>query len=72
MTVEYLGPAQVAAMFGLSPQTIRQYNADGRMPAPDVRIGATAGWTEETIRSWWASRPGQGARTDLATSKGKK
>lgn len=72
MTVEYLGPAEVAARFGLAPATIRAYARDGMMPVPDVRIGPNAGWSEETVDAWWANRPGRGARTDLAQSKGKK
>jgi predicted DNA-binding transcriptional regulator AlpA len=67
MTVQYLGPAQVAARYGLAPETIRSYAAQGKMPEPDVRIGPTAGWSEETIDAWWANRPGRGRRTDLAS-----
>ena len=69
MTVQYLGPAEVAARVGLAPATIRDYAAKGRMPEPDVRIGPNAGWTEASIDAWWANRPGQGARTDLARSR---
>ncbi|WP_205814214.1 transcriptional regulator [Microbacterium sp. K24] len=75
MTVQYLGPAEVAAYVtrelggDIAPATIRQYAAQGRMPAPDVRIGPNGGWSEETIVKWWTSRPGRGARTDLASSK---
>lgn len=71
MTVQYLGPAEVAARVGLAPATVRAYARDGMMPEPDVRIGPNAGWSEATIDQWWANRPGRGARTDLA-SKGKK
>lgn len=72
MTKHYLGPAEVAARFGLAPATIRDYASKGRMPEPDVRVGPVAGWTEATVDEWWANRPGRGARTDLAGSKGKK
>lgn len=65
MTVHYLGPAEVAARFGLAAGTIRHYAAQGKMPEPDVRIGPIGGWSEETIDAWWANRPGRGARTDL-------
>lgn len=65
MTVQYLGPAEVAARFGLAASTIRQYAAQGKMPEPDVRVGPTAGWSEATVDAWWANRPGRGARTDL-------
>jgi hypothetical protein len=75
MTVQYMGPAEVAAYVTrvyrpLTSETVRQYAAKGRMPEPDVRIGPNAGWSEATIDEWWANRPGRGARTDLA--KGKK
>lgn len=69
MTVEYMGPAEVAAYVGLAPMTIRDYASKGRMPKPDVRIGPVGGWSKETIDEWVANRPGRGARTDLA-SKG--
>lgn len=72
MTVQYLGAAEVAARFGLAPKTVRNYTTEGRMPEPDVRIGPVAGWTAATVDEWWANRPGRGARTDLAESKGKK
>lgn len=77
MTVDYMGPTEVAAYlrrkFGedRSPQTIRNLAALGKMPAPDGRVGTAGGWLEATIDEWWANRPGQGARTDLAASKGK-
>lgn len=72
MTVQYLGPAEVAARFGLAASTIRHYAAQGKMPEPDVRVGPTAGWSEATVDAWWASRPGRGARTDLASSDASK
>lgn len=71
MTEQYMGPAEVAAHVGRTPQTIRNLAAMGKMPDPDVRIGPNGGWSEATIDVWWANRPGQGARTDLA-SKGTK
>ena len=69
MTVQYLGPAEVAARVGLAPATIRDYALKGRMPEPDVRIGPNAGWSEATIDAWVQSRPGRGARTDIAPSE---
>lgn len=77
MTVDYMGPAEVAAYLRrehgaeIEGSTIRQYAVKGRMPKPDVRIGPNAGWSEATIAAWWANRPGRGARTDLAASRGK-
>lgn len=66
MTVQYLGPTEVAAFIErelggqIAGVTIRQYAARGLMPEPDVRIGPNAGWSEATIREWWANRPGRG------------
>lgn len=65
MTEQYMGPAEVATHVGLTAGTVRGYAAQGKMPEPDVRIGTTSGWSQETIDQWWANRPGQGARTDL-------
>lgn len=66
MTVQYLGPTEVAVFVErelggkIAATTVRQYAAKGYMPEPDVRIGPNAGWSEDTIRTWWASRPGRG------------
>ena len=65
MTVQYLGPAEVAARIGVAPATVRGYAAQGRMPKADVKIGTTSGWSEETIDAWVKNRPGRGARVDL-------
>lgn len=69
MPTEYLGTAAVAEHVGLSVATIRSYILKGIMPEADVIIttpsGALRGWAPATIDAWQASRPGQGARTDL-------
>ena len=70
MTIEYLGAQAVAARVGLSVNTIRSYLAKGLLPEPDAVIvtssGELRGWLPETIDQWASSRPGRGARTDLA------
>lgn len=70
MTTEYLGTAAVAKRLGLTVPTIRSYILKGLMPDADVIIttpsGSLRGWAPKTIDAWQASRPGQGARTDLA------
>ena len=70
MTTEYLGTAAVAQRVGLTVPTIRSYILKDLMPDADVIIttpsGPLRGWAPETIDAWQASRPGQGARTDLA------
>lgn len=70
MTVHYLGTAAVAERVGLAVPTVRSYIKKGLLPPADATIstpsGYLRGWTPETIDTWFASRPGQGARTDLA------
>lgn len=69
MTREYLGAADFAARAGLATATIRSYIRKGLAPPADVVIttpsGPLRGWSVATIDAWLASRPGQGARTDL-------
>lgn len=62
---ERLTAAEVAELLGVRRQTLWGYVARGQFPAPDGAFGPKLKW-------WWrstveaASRPGQGARTDLA------
>ena len=69
MPTEYLGTAAVAERTGLAVATVRSYILKDLMPEADVIIttpsGPLRGWAPETIDAWLASRPGQGARTDL-------
>lgn len=71
MPTEYLGTAAVAERLGLSVPTVRSYILKGLMPEADVIIttpsGPLRGWLPKTIDAWQASRPGQGARTDLSS-----
>ena len=70
MTTEYLGTAAVAERAGLAVATVRSYILKGLIPPADVVIstpnGPLRGWSIDTIDAWIASRPGRGARTDLA------
>ncbi len=70
MTTEYLGTAAVAERAGLAVATVRSYILKGLIPPADVVIstpnGPLRGWSIDTIDAWLASRPGRGARTDLA------
>ncbi|MDP9831571.1 MULTISPECIES: helix-turn-helix transcriptional regulator [Trueperella] len=69
MTTIYLTLRGFAERIGISYQTIRTYQADGRLPEPDAQLGqgkgCTFGWLPETIDNWQVNRPGRGARTDL-------
>ncbi len=66
----YLTAQDIAKMAGLSTLTIASYIRDGRLPEPDIWLGALTerplrGWKKETIEHWLKNRPGRGARTDL-------
>ena len=61
---DILTVAQVAEHLGLSVRTVETYRAHGRMPEATM-VGRTPTWTREQIDQWQATRPGQGARTDL-------
>jgi hypothetical protein len=69
---EYLTTADVAAMLGVTPATVRSYRAMSRpdarysdhpFPAPDFRVGNTPVWMPERtpeIEQWAATRRGPG------------
>lgn len=70
----YMSREQVARRVGVHSGALSRY----KLPAPDVVIGelnddgtiprgSFRGWLPKTIDEWNAKRPGQGARTDLAT-----
>lgn len=52
--------AEVAAHLRVSAATARKYASDGRLPAPDGRLGVTPWWWPATIRAWQKARPGRG------------
>lgn len=59
----FLSRSQVAERIGVKPDTLNRY----KLPPPDAIIGdGTAaerhGWTEHTIDTWNAGRPGRGRR----------
>ena len=47
-----------------SVRTVETYRAHGRLPEATM-VGRTPTWTRAQIDQWQATRPGQGARTDL-------
>lgn len=69
MTTHYLSLHGFAARIGIAYSTIRNYQRQKRLPAPDAIIGegnaTTYGWLPATIDHWQTNRPGRGARTDL-------
>lgn len=71
--IGYLSLAQVAERVGVLPGSMSRY----KLPPPDAIVGpvnddgtlprgTTRGWLATTIDRWNATRPGRGARTDLA------
>lgn len=64
---DYLDPAAVAQLAGVSRETIHRYRVRGDIPEPDDYVGRTPVWREATIKAWLESRPGHGwraSRTD--------
>lgn len=58
---DQLTTADVAALLGVTPATVRSYAARGDMPPPDGHLGRTPWWKPRTIEQWRKQRPGQGA-----------
>lgn len=54
---DLLSVADVAALAGVAPATIRAYAHRGQMPAPAGRIGRAPYWQAATIWAWLESRP---------------
>lgn len=54
----YLTTKQVAALLGVQPKTVRQYQWRERdnFPEPDERVGPLPLWKEETIEKWREQR----------------
>lgn len=58
----YLSRTELAARIGVAPDSIGRY----KLPPPDAMIGKVRGWTEETVDTWHAARPGRGWRSKPA------
>ncbi|MBV7363536.1 transcriptional regulator [Actinomycetaceae bacterium TAE3-ERU4] len=60
MTVKYLSLREFGEYIGVTYNTIRQYYLLGRLPEPDVEIGArkvVRGWSVGRVESWQSKRP---------------
>lgn len=57
MTCRYLSLTEVAERLNITKGALARY----KLPEPDVNVGSTRGWSEQTIDEWNAARPGQGA-----------
>ncbi|MCM3882143.1 helix-turn-helix domain-containing protein [Frankia sp. R82] len=61
-----LSYSEIATIAGVSAKTMRNYRAAGRFPPPDeLPAPDRPRWRRSTVLDWLATRPGQGARTDL-------
>jgi hypothetical protein len=67
-----LTATQAAVRAGIAVKTWTSYVARGQAPLPDERDLKTGNalWQPETVDRWLATRPGQGARTDLPRTAG--
>jgi predicted DNA-binding transcriptional regulator AlpA len=63
--IHYLSLTEFGERGGLSLPTIKRYYYRGALPAPDAVIGRNKGWAVDSCDTWYAIRPGPGARTDL-------
>lgn len=52
----HLTTEDVAARLGVTPSTVRAYNARQQMPAPTGHVGRTPYWAPEDIEPWLATR----------------
>lgn len=70
---EYLDLTGIAAAAGITPDSARTYHTravanrrsgspkPGDLPEPDITIAGRPAWRADTIQTWMANRPGQGA-----------
>lgn len=56
---------EFAAAAGIRTSTLSAMVSRGQAPAPTSHVGSTPLWDQQVVMDWLASRPGQGARTDL-------
>lgn len=57
---DFVDLAGVASLLNVSYSTVRTYRVKGQLPPADRMYGRTPVWRPETIRTWAATRPGQG------------
>ena len=66
-TVEEWTAAQCAQEWGVKVRTWHSYVARNQAPGRLRHVGRTPVWDAAAVRAW--PRPGQGARTDIATEE---
>jgi hypothetical protein len=64
---QYVGDDGFARRLGISVDTLRSYKSRGKLPPPDIELGAADGWLAETVEAYAKTRLGRGARTDLTS-----
>lgn len=64
---DLIDAAEAAELIGVKHYTFTSYVSRGRAPAPVRRIAGRNVYSRTEVLEWHASRPGPGARTDLAT-----
>jgi predicted DNA-binding transcriptional regulator AlpA len=60
VTADQLTTAEVAALAGIAPASVRRYRLRGTFPEPDGYVGRTPWWRRRTIMRWLAVRPDPG------------
>ena len=65
-TIEYWGFTQIAEHTGLKSGNLRFMSHKGKLPTPDVRVGANPGWRPTTIKKWWDKRQAAANRSGEA------
>ena len=59
VTRHYLSTTEIAERLGITRGALSSLT----LPKPDVTVGTVRGWSEKTIDTWNAQRPGSGNRT---------
>lgn len=57
--------ADLAAMLGVTPDTVSVYRHRGALPDPQALVGRAPMWSRPIIQDWVDTRPGTGWRTDM-------
>lgn len=57
---DQLTTAEVAALAGIEPASVRRYRMRNAIPEPDGQLGRTPWWYRSTIEAWLAERPRAG------------
>jgi predicted DNA-binding transcriptional regulator AlpA len=55
-----LSISDIAALAGVTRQTISTYAARSAFPEPQYRVGGSPVWSAPVVHHWFATRPGQG------------